>query len=62
MKKLLFLLIITMAFSTFGQTILSENFGTPTATTAIATYTGYQEEMIILVIQLLPINTYKLTV
>ncbi len=42
MKKLLFLLIITMAFSTFGQTILSENFGTPTATTAIATYTGYQ--------------------
>lgn len=42
MKKLLFLLISSVAISSFGQTILSENFGTPTANTAIATYTGYQ--------------------
>jgi hypothetical protein len=42
MKKLLFLLISVLSVSSFGQTILSENFGAPTATTAAATYTGYQ--------------------
>ena len=31
-----------MTISSFGQTILSENFGMPTASTAIALYTGYQ--------------------
>ena len=38
MKKLLFLLISLVAVSSFGQTILSENFGTPTATTLIPAY------------------------
>ena len=43
MKKLLFLSIFFLSVvSSFGQTILSENFGTPTANTAMATYTGYQ--------------------
>ncbi len=39
MKKLLFLLISLATVSTFGQVILSENFGTPAATTAFASIT-----------------------
>ena len=31
-----------MTISSFGQTILSENFGTPAATSPVASYTGYQ--------------------
>jgi len=42
MKKLLMLFVGLMTTITFGQTILSENFGTPAASTAMATYTGYQ--------------------
>ena len=42
MKKILMLVVGLMTTITFGQTILSENFGTPTATTAIASYTTYQ--------------------
>ncbi|MEI7508111.1 MAG: T9SS type A sorting domain-containing protein [Flavobacterium sp.] len=38
MKKLLFLLISSLAVSSFGQTILSENFGSPSATTLIPAY------------------------
>ena len=30
------------AINSFGQTIYSENFGTPTATTLITAYTGWQ--------------------
>ena len=42
MKKLLFLLISLATVSSFGQVILSENFGTPAATTAFGSYTTYQ--------------------
>jgi len=42
MRKILFLLVSLTAVSSFGQVILSENFGIPTATTAIASYTTYQ--------------------
>jgi hypothetical protein len=43
MKKILFLLISLTTVSSFGQVILSENFGIPTAaTTAFASYTNYQ--------------------
>jgi hypothetical protein len=38
MKKIYSLLLMVCASYTFGQTILSENFGTPTATTTIANY------------------------
>jgi hypothetical protein len=38
MKKIYSLLLLVISFTSFGQTIYSENFGTPTGTTPIATY------------------------
>jgi hypothetical protein len=38
MKKIYSLLLLVVSCTSFGQTIYSENFGTPTGTTAIATY------------------------
>jgi hypothetical protein len=38
MKKIYSLLLLVVSFTSFGQTIYSENFGTPTGTTPIATY------------------------
>lgn len=38
MKKIYSLLFLVIASVSFGQTFYSENFGTPTGTTAIATY------------------------
>ena len=38
MKKLYSLLFLIVSSVTFGQTIYSENFGTPTGNTAVATY------------------------
>ena len=38
MKKIYSLLFLVIASVSFGQTIYTENFGTPTGTTAIATY------------------------
>jgi hypothetical protein len=42
MRKIYFLIFSLFAISSFGQTIYSENFGTPTATTLITAYTGWQ--------------------
>lgn len=42
MRKLYFLIFSLFAMSSFGQTIYSENFGTPSATTLITAYTGWQ--------------------
>lgn len=42
MKKLYFLLSCLLTISSFGQTIYSENFGTPASTTLITAYTGWQ--------------------
>jgi len=38
MKKIYSLLLLVISCTSFGQTIYSENFGTPTGTTPIATY------------------------
>lgn len=40
MKKILFLLLLTLPILSFAQ--LSENMGTPSSTTPISTYTGWQ--------------------
>ncbi|MEY4834070.1 MAG: hypothetical protein RI980_185 [Bacteroidota bacterium] len=42
MKKIYFLLSCLLTISSFGQTIYSENFGTPASTTLITAYTGWQ--------------------
>lgn len=42
MKKLYFLLMTLFSAYSFAQTIYSENMGTPTATTLITAYTGFQ--------------------
>lgn len=42
MRKIYLLIFSLFATSSFGQTIYSENFGTPTATTLITAYTGWQ--------------------
>lgn len=42
MRKIYFLIFSLFAINSFGQTIYSENFGTPTATTLITAYTGWQ--------------------
>jgi hypothetical protein len=38
MKKIYSLLLLVVSFTSFGQTIYSENFGTPTANTTVANY------------------------
>ncbi|WP_293896608.1 T9SS type A sorting domain-containing protein [Flavobacterium sp.] len=38
MKKIYSLLLLVVSYASFGQTIYTENFGTPTGTTVIATY------------------------
>lgn len=42
MKKIYFLLSCLLTISSFGQTIYTENFGTPASTTLITAYTGWQ--------------------
>lgn len=42
MKKLYFLVMTLFSAYSFAQTIYSENMGTPTATTLITAYTGFQ--------------------
>ena len=42
MKKIYFLLSCLIAVTSFGQTIYTENFGTPASTTLITAYTGWQ--------------------
>lgn len=42
MKKIYSLLLLAISFYSFGQTIYSENMGTPSANTLIPAYTGFQ--------------------
>ncbi|WP_396198137.1 T9SS type A sorting domain-containing protein [Flavobacterium sp.] len=42
MKKIYFLLSCLIAVTSYGQTIYTENFGTPASTTLITAYTGWQ--------------------